>query len=57
MRLQVKGKNVEISDSIRSYAEQKLRKLADCGLTRQDRSFADAPWLHSPGRQRRRRIP
>ena len=27
MRLQVKGKNLEISDSIRSYAEQKLRKL------------------------------
>jgi putative sigma-54 modulation protein len=27
MRLQLKGKNVEISDSIRSYAEQKLRKL------------------------------
>ena len=27
MRLQMKGKNVEISDSIRSYAEQKLRKL------------------------------
>jgi len=27
MRLQVKGKNLEISDSIRSYAEQKLHKL------------------------------
>jgi putative sigma-54 modulation protein len=27
MRLQVKGKNLEISDSIRGYAEQKLRKL------------------------------
>jgi putative sigma-54 modulation protein len=27
MRLQVKGRNVEVSDSIRSYAEQKLRKL------------------------------
>ena len=27
MRLQVKGKNVEVSDSIRSYAEQKLAKL------------------------------
>jgi putative sigma-54 modulation protein len=27
MRLQVKGRNVEISDSIRSYAEQKLGKL------------------------------
>jgi putative sigma-54 modulation protein len=27
MRLQVKGKNVEVSDSIRRYAEQKLRKL------------------------------
>ena len=27
MRLQVKGKNLEISESIRSYAEQKLRKL------------------------------
>ncbi|HEY8774679.1 MAG TPA: ribosome-associated translation inhibitor RaiA [Gaiellaceae bacterium] len=27
MRLQVKGKNLEISDSIRAYAEQKLRKL------------------------------
>src|ERR671918_3173633 len=27
MRLQVKGKNVEVSDSIRSYAENKLRKL------------------------------
>jgi putative sigma-54 modulation protein len=27
MRLQVKGKNVEVSDSIRSYAEEKLRKL------------------------------
>ena len=27
MRLQVKGKNLEISDSIRSYAEQKLAKL------------------------------
>ena len=27
MRLQLKGKNVEVSDSIRSYAEQKLRKL------------------------------
>jgi putative sigma-54 modulation protein len=27
MRLQVKGKNLEISDSIRDYAEQKLQKL------------------------------
>ena len=27
MRLQVKGKNVEVSDSIRDYAETKLRKL------------------------------
>jgi putative sigma-54 modulation protein len=27
MRLQVKGKNLDISDSIRAYAEQKLRKL------------------------------
>ena len=27
MRLQIKGKNHEISDSIREYAEQKLRKL------------------------------
>jgi putative sigma-54 modulation protein len=27
MRLQVKGKNLEVSDAIRSYAEQKLRKL------------------------------
>ena len=27
MRLQVKGKNLEVSDSIRSYAEQKLQKL------------------------------
>jgi putative sigma-54 modulation protein len=27
MRLQVKGRNLELSDSIRSYAEQKLSKL------------------------------
>src|SRR5712691_1726985 len=27
MRLQVKGRNVEVSDSIRRYAEEKLRKL------------------------------
>ncbi len=27
MRLQVKGRNVEVSDSIRSYAEQKLGKI------------------------------
>jgi putative sigma-54 modulation protein len=27
LRLQVKGRNLEVSDSIRSYAEQKLRKL------------------------------
>jgi putative sigma-54 modulation protein len=27
MRLQVKGKNLEVSDSIRKYAEQKLSKL------------------------------
>jgi len=27
MRLQVKGKNVEVSDSIREYAEQKIGKL------------------------------
>jgi putative sigma-54 modulation protein len=27
MRLQLKGKNLELSDSIRSYAEQKLHKL------------------------------
>ncbi len=27
MRLQVKGNNVEVSDSIRAYAEEKLRKL------------------------------
>jgi putative sigma-54 modulation protein len=27
MQLEVKGKNVEVSDSIRSYAEAKLRKL------------------------------
>jgi len=27
MRLQVKGKNVEVTDSIRTYAEDKLKKL------------------------------
>jgi putative sigma-54 modulation protein len=27
MRLQVKGKNLDVSDSIRSYAEQKFQKL------------------------------
>src|SRR5215216_4377583 len=27
MRLQVKGKNVEVTDSLRTYAEEKLRKL------------------------------
>jgi putative sigma-54 modulation protein len=27
MQFQVKGRNLEVSDSIRSYAEQKLRKL------------------------------
>jgi putative sigma-54 modulation protein len=27
MQLHVKGKNLEVSDSIRSYAERKLRKL------------------------------
>ena len=27
VRLQVKGKNVEVSDSLRGYAEEKLRKL------------------------------
>jgi putative sigma-54 modulation protein len=27
MRLQVKGKNVEVSDNIRRYAEEKMRKL------------------------------
>jgi putative sigma-54 modulation protein len=27
MQLQVKGKNLDVSDSIRRYAEQKLRKL------------------------------
>jgi putative sigma-54 modulation protein len=27
MRLQVKGKNVEVSDSIRRYAEEKMQKL------------------------------
>ena len=27
MRLQLKGKNLEISESIRAYAEQKLHKL------------------------------
>lgn len=27
MRLQVKGRNIEVSDSIRSYAEEKLGKL------------------------------
>jgi len=27
MRLQVKGKNLEVSDSIRAYAERKLGKL------------------------------
>jgi len=27
MRLQVKGRNVELSESVRDYAEQKLRKL------------------------------
>src|ERR671924_1553757 len=27
MRLQVKGKNVEVSDSIRRYAKEKMRKL------------------------------
>ena len=27
MRLQVKGKNLEVSDSIREYAEQKIGKL------------------------------
>jgi len=33
LRLQVKGRNLEVSDSIRSYAEQKLAKL--------DRQLAD----------------
>jgi putative sigma-54 modulation protein len=28
MRLQVKGKNVEVSPSMRTYAEEKLRKLS-----------------------------
>ena len=28
MRLQVKGKNLEVSDSIRVYAEEKLQKLS-----------------------------
>src|SRR3954451_3753676 len=28
MQLQVKGKNVEVSPSIRTYAEEKLRKLS-----------------------------
>lgn len=28
MRLQVKGKNVEVSDALRGYAEEKLSKLA-----------------------------
>ena len=28
MRLQVKGKNVEVSDALRGYAEEKLAKLA-----------------------------
>ena len=27
MRLQVKGRNVEVTDSIRSYAQEKLGKL------------------------------
>ena len=27
MRLHVKGKNVEVSESIRLYAEEKMRKL------------------------------
>src|SRR3989442_6702541 len=27
MQFQVKGRNVEVTDAIRSYAEQKLRKL------------------------------
>jgi putative sigma-54 modulation protein len=27
MRLQVKGKNIEVSDTIRRYAEEKMRKL------------------------------
>ena len=27
MQLQVKGRNVEVSDAIRKYAEQKLAKL------------------------------
>jgi putative sigma-54 modulation protein len=34
MRLQVKGKNVDVSDAILSYAEEKLRKL--------ERQLADA---------------
>ncbi len=34
LRLQVKGRNVEVSDSIRKYAEQKLSKL--------DRQLGDA---------------
>src|SRR3954454_12983330 len=35
MRLQVKGKNVEVSDSIRAYAQEKLAKL--------DRQLTDDP--------------
>ena len=27
MRLQVKGKNVEVSDTLKAYAEEKLGKL------------------------------
>ena len=47
MQLQVKGKNVEVSDSIRSYAEAKLRKL-EKQLSRSDSGRAGADGRAQP---------
>ena len=47
MRLQVKGKNVEVSDSLKAYAEEKLGKL--------DKHLNDAARLELELRWRRTR--
>ena len=42
MRLQVKGKNVEVSPSLREYAERKLAKLENSSPSRR-RSRSSSP--------------
>ena len=60
MRLQVKGKNVEVSDSLKDYAAQKLGKLDkhlnDAARLEHDELFTVRPGLFEQGERNDRAL-